>query len=93
MGGSKSALSSVTIIAALIALVAQGIKLAFGYEIAPADQQLVVSYSQKAVEICTTLVTIVGGIGAIYGRVRATKQIVAVAPPITAARRARRGRK
>jgi hypothetical protein len=72
---TKPALASLTIISSLVAVAAQGVKLAFGYTIAPADQAMIVSYGQQAIEIGTTLVTVAGGIGAIWGRMRATKQI------------------
>jgi hypothetical protein len=72
---TKPALASLTIISAGVAVIAQGVKLAFGYTITPADQAIIVNYGQQAVEIGTTLVTVAGGLGAIWGRVRATKQI------------------
>lgn len=72
---TKPALASLTIVSAGIAVAAQGVKLAFGYTITPADQAILVSYGQSAVEIGTTLITVAGGIGAIWGRMRATKQI------------------
>jgi hypothetical protein len=71
----QARLASVTIISALVAVAAQGVKLAFGYDVSPADQALIVSYGQQAVEIGTTIATVAGGLGAIWGRVRATKQI------------------
>jgi hypothetical protein len=72
---TKPALASLTIISAGVAVLAQGVKLAFGYTITPADQAIIVSYGQQAVEIGTTIATLAGGLGAIWGRVRATKQI------------------
>jgi hypothetical protein len=72
---TKPALASLTIISSIVAVAAQGVKLAFGYDVAPADQAIIVGYGQQAVEIGTTLVTVAGGLGAIWGRVRATKQI------------------
>jgi hypothetical protein len=72
---TKPALASLTIISAGVAVIAQGVKLAFGYTITPADQAMIVSYGQQAVEIGTTLVTVASGLVAIWGRVRATKQI------------------
>jgi hypothetical protein len=72
---TKPALASVTIISALVAVAAQVTKLGFGYPISPADQTLIVGYGQQAVEIGTTIATVVAGFGAIWGRVRASKQI------------------
>lgn len=72
---TKPALASLTIISSLVAVAAQGVKLAFGMTITPADQAIIVSYGQQAVEIGTTLVTMAGAVGAIWGRMRATKQI------------------
>lgn len=72
---TKPALASLTIISSLVAVGAQAVKLAFGMTITPADQAVIIGYGQQAVEIGTTLVTVAGGIGAIWGRMRATKQI------------------
>lgn len=55
-----------------IIAVASGVLGIFGKQIDPATQEFL---SQSAVEIATTITTIVGGILAIYGRMRANKVI------------------
>lgn len=74
----KPAIQSVTIWGVLAVLIAQAVKLIFGYELTPADQQMLVSAMQQVVEIASTVMTIGGGLLALWGRIRATKPIAGV---------------
>lgn len=76
----KSAAGSVTIISAVVVLLAQLAQL-IGYTISPTDQAVLVNLIESGVTIVTTVVSIIGAIGAIWGRVRATRQITGVVAP------------
>ena len=64
---TKGPLESKTIIAAIVTLVASILAL-LGYTFTPEDQAVVVG-------LVTSLVTAVGAVAAIVGRIKATKQI------------------
>jgi uncharacterized membrane protein len=83
----KSAAGSLTIISALVVLGAQ-IALAFGYTISEDDQQAIVNIINSGLIVITTIASMAGAIGAIWGRLRATKQVTGVihaapAPPLS----------
>lgn len=77
MNGKKSIFSSVTIWGSVVAVLAGAAQL-FGYTISPDDQAALVNLIQSGVTVITSVVTIAGGLIAIWGRVRATKRIAAV---------------
>lgn len=77
MGGSKSALSSVTVWGAGVALVAGAAQLV-GYTISPTDQAAIVNLIQNGVTLYASIASVVGGALAIWGRIRATKQVTGV---------------
>jgi hypothetical protein len=67
MDGFKSLLSSKTFWGAFVAIIG-GVLSAFGYTVAPEDMQ-------KVVEGIGHIATFAGALGAIHGRVVASKQI------------------
>lgn len=79
----KPAIQSLTIWSVLVVLLAQAVKLIFGYDLTAADQQLIVNSAQQIVEVVSTVATIIGGFLALWGRIRATRPIAGVvqAPP------------
>lgn len=79
----KSAASSLTIISAVVVLLAQ-LAQAIGYTISADDQQALVNIINSGLIIITTTVSIVGSITAIVGRVRAKKQVTGVITPAPA---------
>lgn len=81
MGGGKAAISSVAVWSGVVAIAAQAAKLVFGYDIVAADQLIIVGYVQQIVELVSTGATILAGIGAIWGRVRARKKITGIVSP------------
>lgn len=90
----KSAAGSITIISAVVVILAQ-LAQAVGYTISEDDQQALVTIINSGLIVITTTVSMIGAIGAIVGRVRATRQITgvvtaapapALSPPGTTAR-------
>lgn len=74
----KAATQSLTIWGAVVVIIAQLVKLVFGVEISAEDQVLFTTWLQQIIEIVTTGATILGGIVAVIGRLRAKSQIVSV---------------
>lgn len=79
----KSAMESVTIVSIGVVLVAQ-LAQVVGYTISENDQQALVNIINSGLVVVTTGVSIVGSIVAIWGRVKATKQISGVFTPAPA---------
>lgn len=77
----KPAVASVTVWAALVVVIAQVVKILFGYDLTAADQQLIVSAIQQIVEIASTVATIIGALAALWGRIRAAQPITGVIKP------------
>jgi cell division protein FtsX len=75
----KSAAGSVTIWGALVVLLAQLAQLA-GYTISESDQAALVNLIDSGVTVATTIVSILGAVAAMWGRVRATRPIVSTLP-------------
>lgn len=75
----KSAAGSVTIISAAVVLLAQLAQLC-GYVISEDDQQALMSLINSGVVVITTVVSIIGAAGAIYGRIKASRPITSVLP-------------
>lgn len=79
----KSAAGSVTVVAALVVIAAQLAQI-WGITISENDQARIVEIINQGWLIVTTFISIVGAIGAIVGRIRATKQITGVVTPAPA---------
>jgi uncharacterized membrane protein len=79
----KSAVGSVTIISALVVIAAQLAQLV-GYTISEDDQQALVNIVNSGLIVITTIVSMIGAVGTIWGRLRATKQITGVVTPAPA---------
>lgn len=79
----KSAIGSVTIVSIGVVLAAQ-LAQVVGYTISENDQQALVNIINSGLVVVTTGVSIVGSIVAIWGRVRATKQISGIVTPASA---------
>lgn len=75
----KSAIGSVTIISALVVVVAQLAQL-IGYTISETDQAAMVNLINSGVTVAITIISIIGGLGAIWGRVKASRPIESVLP-------------
>lgn len=88
MFGSKPAFASAGVIGAAVAILA-GLAQLIGYTISAEDQAALVDLINNGFVLVTGLVSLIGGIVALWGRIKATKQITGVvsAPPpqITAA--------
>lgn len=76
----KSAAGSLTIVSAAVVLLAQIAQLA-GYAISEDDQQALVTLINSGVTLAITIVSIIGAVGAIWGRVKASKPITSILPP------------
>lgn len=76
----KSATSSMTIIAAAVIVVSQLVELVWGYKFTPDDQEQIVHIANETVTLIVTVTSIIGGLGAIWGRVRASRPITSVLP-------------
>lgn len=81
----KSAVGSVTIVSALVVLLAQLAQLV-GYTIAEDDQAALVALLNSGVIVVTTSISIIGAVAAIWGRIRAQRAIVSVLPQAPATR-------
>lgn len=79
MEDQKAWYASTGIWGGLVALIA-GLAGLLGYTISPADQQALADSIQQMVALATSVGATIGGILAIWGRVRATKTITPVAP-------------
>lgn len=79
MYGEKSAAGSITIVSASVVILAQLAALA-GYTLSPDDQAALSNLITSGVQITVTIVSLIGAAGAIWGRVRATKEITSVIP-------------
>jgi hypothetical protein len=79
MGATKSAVGSLTIWSAVVILAAQGLQ-AVGYTISADDQAAIANLINSGILTGTTIISMVGAIGAIIGRIRASKQITTVVP-------------
>jgi uncharacterized membrane protein len=77
MGATKSAVGSLTIWSAVVILAAQGLQ-AVGYTISADDQAAIANLINSGILTGTTIISMAGAIGAIIGRIRASKQITTV---------------
>lgn len=77
MGGSKSAIGSTAVWAGVVALLAGGAQI-IGYTVSADDQAAVVNLIQNGMTLYAGIVSFVSGALAVYGRVRATKQITGI---------------
>ena len=75
----KSAVGSVSIVSAVVVLITQ-VALLLGYSLTDSDQQVLRDLINNGVLTVTTLISMGGAIGAIWGRWKATKQITSVLP-------------
>lgn len=75
----KSAVGSVSIVSAIVVLITQ-VALLLGYSLTDSDQQVLKDIINNGVIIITTVISMCGAVGAIWGRIRATKQITSVLP-------------
>lgn len=80
----KSAAGSLTIISALVVVVAQILQL-WGYTLSEEDQAALSTVLQGIFTVGMTIVSLVGAAGAIWGRVRATRPITSALPQASAA--------
>lgn len=76
----KSALGSLTIVSAAVALIAQLVNLVWGVTIAPEDQARLIEVGNQTVALISTGATIIGALGAIWGRMRARRPITSALP-------------
>lgn len=74
MDGSKSWTGSAGVWGGVVAVAASGLNL-LGYTVSLADQAALANSLSQMVTLGTSIVGIVGGLVAIYGRVKATKTI------------------
>jgi tryptophan synthase alpha subunit len=73
----KSAAGSITIVGALVVVGAQ-IAALVGFVISEDDQQAIVNLINNGLLVGTTVVSMIGSGVAIWGRIRATKQITSI---------------
>lgn len=72
--GGKPALKSVGVWGSIVVVLASGAQL-LGYTINADDQATLVKYLDAGVLAVSSLVSLAGGVAALWGRIRATKVI------------------
>lgn len=88
MEGGKSALGSTAVWGGLVAILA-GLAPLVGYTVSADDQAALVNLIQSGMVTVTAAASLVGGIMAVYGRIRATRQITGLTPAAATANASR----